>query len=104
MSTAEDWATPATSDAAEKIVNPVRKHPSSSEQVGHPAAEEKESSEHQPVGDDHPLQRALADVQVLLDGRQRHVHDRDVEHDHELGGARQRQDRCRGGSAMWWCP
>ena len=57
------------------------------DQVGEPAAEHEEAAEQQPVGDHHPLQRALADAEIVLDRRQRDVHDRDVEHDHELGGA-----------------
>jgi hypothetical protein len=33
-----------------------------------------------------PLQAAAGKVQRVLDVRQRHVHDRRVEHDHQLGG------------------
>ena len=50
--------------------HPGEEHPSSPEQVGHPAAEEEKSPEQQPVGDDHPLQGALADVRSCwMDGR-----------------------------------
>jgi hypothetical protein len=55
------------------------------EQVGHAAAEQQEAAEHDRVGGDHPLQALLAEVEVGLDRRQRDIHDRDVEHHHELG-------------------
>ena len=54
------------------------------EQVGEAAAEEQHAAEEDRVGSDHPLQARLREVQVGADRRQRHVHDRDVEHDHEL--------------------
>ena len=54
------------------------------EQVGHPPAEQEDAAEHDRVGGDHPLEALLAEVEVGLDRRQRHVHDRDVEDDHEL--------------------
>ena len=103
MSTADDWAMPRRTSGREGG-QPGQEDPSSPEQVGHPAPEEQEPAEQEPVGDDHPLQRALADVEVLLDGRQGHVHDRDVEHDHELRGARQGQDHAGVESVMSWCP
>src|SRR4029079_15868094 len=36
------------------------------------------------VGGDHPLEALLREIQVGPDRGQRHVHDRHVEHDHEL--------------------
>ena len=62
------------------------------EEVGGPATEEEETGEGQRVGVDHPLQARGAEVQVTLDGRQRHVHDRCVEDDHELADADKRED------------
>jgi hypothetical protein len=62
------------------------------EQVAGAAAEEQEAAERQRVGVDDPLQVALGHVQVGLDRRQRHVHDRRVEDDHELRQADERED------------
>ena len=55
------------------------------------AAEQQEAAEQQRVAVDHPLQVGLAELQVLLDRRQRDVDDRRVEDDHELGQADQDQ-------------
>jgi hypothetical protein len=57
--------------------------PLATEQVGHAAAEQQESAEGDRVGGDHPLHALLGDAQVLLDRRDRDVHDRDVEDGHE---------------------
>ena len=73
--------------------------PAPAEQVGHPAAEQQEAAEHDRVGGDHPLQALLAEVEVGLDRRQRDVHDRDVEHDHELG--RHQRPRVRSSGGLW---
>ena len=66
-------------------------HAPSAEQVGGTAAQEQDAAEEDGVGGDHPLQPLLAEVQIGLDRRQRHVHDGDVEHDHELSGHEDRQ-------------
>ena len=59
-------------------------HVAPAEQVGGPPAEQQEAAERQAVGDDDPLQVGLGDAEVGLDRRQGHVHDGEVEHDHEL--------------------
>ena len=48
------------------------------------AAQQQEAAESQHVGVHHPDQRGLGELQVIADGRQRHVDDRRVEdrHDH----------------------
>ena len=56
----------------------------SAEEVGGPTAQKQEAGEGQRVRVDDPLQARRAEVQVPLDGGQRHVHDGCVEHDHEL--------------------
>ena len=65
--------------------------PTAPEQIGEPAAEQEHAAEEDRVGGDHPLQALLAEVEVGLDRRQRHVDDRDVEDDHELGRDDDRQ-------------
>ena len=47
---------------------------------------EEEGGQRQGVGIDHPLQVGEGGVQRTLDVRQGHVHDRDVEQQHEDGG------------------
>ena len=49
----------------------------------------------QHVGADRPLVVRRRQVEGVADGRQRDVHHRDVEDDHELGGDHQREDRPR---------
>jgi hypothetical protein len=64
-----------------------QEHAAAPHQVGHPAAEQQESAEHEAVRDDDPLQGALPDAEIALDRGQGDIHDRDIEHDHELGRA-----------------
>ena len=61
-------------------------------QVAGAAAEEQEAAEHQRVGVHDPLQVGVRHVEVLLDRRQRDVHDRRVEDDHELRQADEDED------------
>ncbi len=55
-----------------------------SEQIREPSTEQEKPAEEDRVGGDHPLQALLGEVQIGLDRRQCHVHDRNVEYDHEL--------------------
>jgi hypothetical protein len=55
------------------------------------SAEQEEASEDERVGGDHPLQVGLREVEIRLDRGKSDVHDRDVEHDHELDGGEERQ-------------
>ena len=59
-------------------------HAPAPEQVGRAAAEEQEAPEDQRIGADDPLEVLLGEPEVVLDRRQRDVHDRDVQDDHEL--------------------
>jgi len=61
------------------------------EQVCDPSTQEEHAAEEDRVGGHDPLQALLAEVQVGLDRRQRDVHDRDIEDDHELRGDDHRQ-------------
>jgi hypothetical protein len=45
--------------------------------------QQQQAAEGDEVGVDHPRQLALREAQVVLDRRQRDVHDRGVEDDHE---------------------
>ena len=61
------------------------------DEVTHPAGQQEESAEGDQVGVDDPGQRRCGEVQVPLDRRQRDVHHRCVEHDHELADAEDHQ-------------
>src|ERR1700753_897042 len=52
-------------------------------QITEPAAEQQAAAERQHVGVDHPYERGFAKDEGGRDGRQRDVHDRRVEHDHQ---------------------
>ena len=58
-------------------------HPPAPEDVAEPAARHEEDGEGQRVGVDRPLEARERRIEVRLDRRQRDVHDRVVEHDHE---------------------
>ena len=57
-----------------------------------PAAEQQQAAERERVGGDDPLAVAVGEVQRLLRGRQRDVHDRRVEDDHQLRDAEDGED------------
>ena len=65
--------------------------PPPSEQIGRAPAQEQEAAEEERVGADHPLEVLLREPEVDFDRGQRHVHDRDVQDDHELHRAQQRE-------------
>jgi hypothetical protein len=53
------------------------------DQVAEPAGQQQQSAEGDQVGVDHPRERRLREAEVALDRRQRDVHDRGVEDDHQ---------------------
>ena len=59
-------------------------HPAAAEQIAHPAAQQQEAAERERVGVHDPLEAVDGEVEIGLDGRERDVHDRDVEDHHEL--------------------
>ncbi len=63
------------------------------EQVGQPPAGQQQAAERQRVRRHHPLPVHGDEVQRPLRGRQRDVHYRQVEDDHELGDGDRRQDQ-----------
>ena len=58
-------------------------HQPASEAVGQSTGREDQGSERQRVRVDDPLESGQASAEATLDARQRHVHDRDVEQEHE---------------------
>jgi hypothetical protein len=62
---------------------PGEEHAAPADQVADPAGEQQQAAERDQVGVHHPGQAGVGEAQVMLDGRQRDVHDRGVEHDHE---------------------
>src|SRR3954470_24189821 len=92
-SIASDCDSPHASDAPANSAMPAmnrRRRPSRSAATapgpvrGTPA-EQQEPSEDQRVGVEHPRQALLGEADLVLDARQRDVHDGRVEHHHELG-------------------
>jgi hypothetical protein len=58
--------------------------PLAAEEIGQAAAEEEQRAEGERVGRDDPLAVAVGEAEVGLSRRERDVHDRRVEHDHQL--------------------
>ena len=63
------------------------------EEVAEAAAEQQQAAEGERVGGDDPLAVVVGEAEVLLRGGQRDVHDRRVEHDHQLRDADEREDQ-----------
>ena len=53
------------------------------DEVAEAAREQQQPAEADQVGVDHPGEARLGEAEVVLDRRQRHVHDGHVEHDHQ---------------------
>jgi hypothetical protein len=60
-------------------------HPLAAEHVTQPSAHQQQAAERQRVRRHDPLPVAVGEAQRLLGGRQRDVHDRPVQHHHQLG-------------------
>ncbi len=70
---------------------PDQDHAPAAEHVGQAAAEQEEAAERHGVGRDGPAGRAPDQTDVEPDLGECDVHDGDVEHEHRLGEAEQRQ-------------
>ena len=68
---------------------PGDEHAASAEQVCGTPGQQQQAAEREDVGVDDPGDAGGAEPEVGLDGGQRHVDDRGVEHDDELGGDQQ---------------
>ena len=84
-------ANPPASEPSVKSAMPNDEDPPAPEQVAGPPAEQQQPAEGERVGVDHPFQVGTGKVQRVLDVRQRHVHDRGVEHHHQLRGGDHRE-------------
>ena len=81
-------AEPASADAnddAVKTAEAGQEHAPASEQIGGPATEEEQAAEDERVAGDGPADAGAAELEVAREARQRDVHGRDVEDDHQLG-------------------
>jgi len=74
-----------------KADHPDHEHPPVAEQVPQPPTGHHAAGVHERVTADDQLQRRVADVQVALQGRGRHVDRPDVEARHEHRGQHDRQ-------------
>ena len=77
---------------AVKTAMPITKIEPAAVRVGELAADQHQRREREGVAGDDPLQLREADAEVALDRRQRDVHDRVVQHDHEQA-ERDRRER-----------
>ena len=101
------WASAQQAEKTAKRASPTmnsRRRPSTS--PGAPA-EQQEAAEGEAVAADHPLEILGREARGPLDRRQRDVHDRDVEHHHQVGDAEHRE--CEpaprvGSWRCWTCP
>jgi hypothetical protein len=66
-------------------------HAPATEQVGHAAGEQQQAAGEEHVDRHDPLQVLVGEAQLVPDRGKRDVHDGDVQDDHELRGAEQRQ-------------
>ena len=64
-----------------------QEHATLPEQVAQPSAEQQEAAEREQVGVDHPGERSLREAEIVPNSRERDVHDRAVEHDHQVAEA-----------------
>ena len=84
---------PAEGRRAGEAEQAGHERPLAAEEVGDAAAEQQQAAERQRIGRDHPLPVVVGEAEVLLGGRERDVHDRHVEHDHQLGDADDCEDQ-----------
>ena len=93
-----DQRTLARRDAAQERGGGERdeageEHPLAAGEIAEPAREQQQAPEGDEEGVDDPGEVRLAEVEVALNRGQRDVHDRDVEHDHQLRQADDHQRR-----------
>ena len=84
-------AAPQSSEASVNRATPTRNTRLRPIRIAEPAGQQQEAAERDEEGVDDPGQVALGEVEVALNRRQRDVHDRGVEHDHELARHDSRQ-------------
>jgi hypothetical protein len=58
-------------------------HPPPADEISEPAGEQQEAAEADQIRVHHPGEARLGEPQIVLDRWERHVHDGDVEHDHQ---------------------
>ena len=88
-------ASAQSSEAPVKSDEPGEEHALASDQVAGAPAEQQEAAEQQRVRVDDPLEVRFGHLEIRLDRRQRDVHDRRVEHDHELRETDEDEDEPR---------
>ena len=87
---------PQAIDATVKSEIPIEEQPPVAEQIAEPAAEEEKAAEGEQIGVHDPGERGLGEAEIRPDRRQRDVHDRGVEDDHQIAEAEndQREPAC----------
>ena len=84
-------ARPPTQGAEGEDRDADQEHPAAPEEISRPRPEEEEPAEGEDVGVDHPGKRAGREPEALLNVREGDVHDRRVQHHHQLSGEDHRQ-------------
>ena len=84
MRNVKSGAAPPSAEPAPKMMTPEQHGDSASEQVSEPPADQQEAAEGECVACDDPLASCIREPESLLSGRERDVHDGDVNRDHEL--------------------
>ena len=76
-----------------------QEHAALPEEVAQPPAQQQEAAEREQVGVDHPGERGLREAEVVPDRREGDVHDRHIQHDHQVAEAEddQREPACAAG-------
>ena len=80
-----DVGDPAEHGADGEDGDPDEEHPAPAEEVSGSGPQEQEAPEGQDVGVDHPGEPTGGEAEAVLNVGQGHVHDRRVQHDHQLG-------------------
>ena len=85
MSSSVVGASPPRSEASDEQREARLEDAQPTAYVAQPAAEEQQAAEREGVGVEDPAERGRAEVEVRVDARESDVHDRRVEHQHQLG-------------------
>ena len=78
LATSSGWTMFAPSPIVCNNPQPNQEDPPLTDEIAHPAGQQQQPAERDEVGVDDPGQAVLREVQLVLDGRQRDVHDGDV--------------------------
>ena len=82
-----EFASPQSERRDRELGDPEEEHPLLAVEVAEASGKQQEAAERQQVGVHDPGKGRLREAEIVADRRQGDVHDRRVEHDHEIGQA-----------------